>query len=99
MSVAGYHLGFDAPAFARHVFKNYHDKLFGLHLSDNDGTFDVHHVHGADSWQLKMVDEYYDFLEDKPVGFEWNRKTNDERCIRQGLEFVMNRYKGVHFHV
>jgi len=90
--VASRIFGFDAQECASHLLMEYPHKIFELHLSDNDGSFDFHKVHGADSWQLHFVEEFAEELKTVPIVFEWSHKTNTVGEIRQGVRAMIERF-------
>jgi len=92
LCVAGHFLGFDSVDYARHLLKEYHDKIFQLHLSDNDGSFDFHYVHSKDSWQMKVLKEFYDFFEKKPITFEWDSRANNAQEISKGIQLLQKEF-------
>jgi sugar phosphate isomerase/epimerase len=77
--------GFDRAGFVREVLDNYADKVFEIHISENDGTGDTHDITAEDSWQLDVAG--WEALRDVPVTFEWRGVDSEEafRCYRELL--------------
>jgi sugar phosphate isomerase/epimerase len=76
---------FDRIKFVRGVLENYADKVFEIHISENDGTGDTHDIPAEDSWQLEVAG--WEALRDVPVTFEWRGVDGAEafRCYREFL--------------
>jgi len=52
IQVAASFFGFDRDAFIDKAVDYYQDRLLGIHLSGNDGSFDQHHALSKNCWQL-----------------------------------------------
>ena len=61
--------GFDKVAFVKDVVREYGDRIFEVHISENDGTGDAHGIPGEGSWQLDVA--AFEALGEVPVTFEW----------------------------
>ena len=92
LQVAAHNLEFDGLTLARRILREYPDKVYGLHLSDNDGTFDDHQVHSPDSWQWDFLEEFSAVLHGRPVVFEWGRKTNSPETFKAGIAMLKRRF-------
>ncbi|MCF7907780.1 MAG: sugar phosphate isomerase/epimerase [Candidatus Omnitrophica bacterium] len=88
LNVAGKAFNFDPAKCAERILSEYSDKIFQLHLSDNDGTFDFHKVCSSNSWQLKLVENFYEVVKHVPIVFEWHCKTNSNEQIRDGISYI-----------
>lgn len=55
IQVASTFYGFDRDAFINKAADCNQDRLLGLHLSGNDGSFDQHHALTKDCWQLRAA--------------------------------------------
>jgi sugar phosphate isomerase/epimerase len=75
INVASYRLGFDKYEFLYELFSCYSEKIFQIHLSENDGTDDAHGICGCDSWQVRyLYDNRKCLSSDIPVTLEWSSK-------------------------
>ena len=82
LNIASSMLLFEKFEFIEELFSRYGDKIFELHLSENDGLNDIHDILSEDSWQLAVLREYSDFIKNIPVVFEW-RNSRLEDIITQ----------------
>lgn len=73
LNVAANRLGFDKSAALKKIFNAYPKKIFEIHISENDGNYDLHEVSQPDSWQIELVRQNKKFLDDIPIVFEWRR--------------------------
>ncbi len=71
LNVSSYYLGFDKFNFIERLFHDFPDKIFEIHLSENDGTGDYHFASKAGSWQISVINDNYDLVKKIPVTFEW----------------------------
>ncbi len=62
-------VGFDRMEFAREVMKGYGDRVFEMHISENDGSFDAHCIAREGSWQLEVAG--WEEAKGVPAVFEW----------------------------
>jgi len=63
---------FDARKVAHNIISKNSDKIFELHLSENDSTGDHHKITTQDSWQIKLLKEFPEILKNVPITFEWD---------------------------
>lgn len=82
LNVAANTLGFDKFALIEKVLGEYRDKLFEVHVSENDGSRDNHQVSTANSWQIKLIRENKERLSGVPIVFEWRNSSNSETYKR-----------------
>lgn len=94
LNVAAQVHGFKAIDCAQQLLSDYPDKVFELHLSENDGSADSHKVNKSDSWQLNLLEEYYSVVEKIPVVFEWQAGKNSGDSICQGFREVKEKFNG-----
>jgi sugar phosphate isomerase/epimerase len=71
LNVSSHYLGFDKITFIRDLVADFPHKIFGMHLSENDGTVDGHQGAESGSWQVAMVKRNQSLLRDIPVTLEW----------------------------
>jgi len=72
LNVASKVSGFDKYDFVEELFSDFADKIFEVHLSDNDDIYDSHNISDLDSWQIDLISKN-DFLLGKPIVFEWRK--------------------------
>lgn len=70
-NVASHYLGFDRVEGADKIFRLFSEKIFEIHLSDNDGRGDFHRITRPDSWQVEFLRARKRQLKGVPVVFEW----------------------------
>ncbi len=78
LNVASQLLNFDKFKVLDTIFSLHLDKVFEIHLSDNDGSGDSHCVTELDSWQIQFLLENRDRLQDKTLVFEWQNSATKE---------------------
>ena len=71
-NVAAKFLDFDKIEALESLFAKYKDRIFEIHISDNDGHSDSHKVTEVDSWQVEFLSKYKQFLKQVPVVLEWH---------------------------
>ena len=71
LNLAANVMGFDKLNIVERVMAEYPDKIFEVHISENDGSRDFHNVSELDSWQIGFVMDNKKFLKDVPIVFEW----------------------------
>jgi len=71
LNIAAAKLGFDRRKALDTLFGKHIDRIFEIHISENDGFNDMHGKCGLDSWQLECVADHKRSLKDVPVVFEW----------------------------
>jgi sugar phosphate isomerase/epimerase len=77
--------GFDRRGFVEDILTNYADKVFEVHISENDGMEDTHDIPAGDSWQIEVAG--WEDLREVPATFEWRGVDSAEavRCYREFL--------------
>lgn len=86
LNVASYYLGFDKNKFIDQLFVEHKEKIFEIHLSENNGRGDQHKMHESDSWQLQVVKSNYEYLSTIPVTFEWHIKDLSKNTFNHYLK-------------
>lgn len=80
--------GFDKTVFAREILLKHPDKIYELHVSENDGSMDEHNMNLEDSWQISILRQFPQIIQRVPVVFEWRYNGNTreicEHCHRVG---------------
>ena len=72
LSVAANYFKFDKKEVLDDLFSKYPDKIFELHISENDGRIDSQKVSLIDSWQIEFLTKNREALKDIPIVFEWH---------------------------
>lgn len=76
LNVAADSSGFNKFDFIDKLFSKYANKIFEIHISENNGACDSHGISNLGSWQLELVAKNK-FLHDRPVVFEWRRYSSN----------------------
>lgn len=72
LNVSSRYLGFDRDAFLDELLERFGKKIFEVHISENDGSGDVHHLTPEDSWQVRFLRANIGSLSGAPLTFEWS---------------------------
>ena len=72
LNVAANYFKFDKKKVLNNLFSKYPDKIFELHMSENDGRLDSHKILPIDSWQIEFLTKNREALKDIPIVFEWH---------------------------
>ena len=81
LNVAADCLGFNKFDATEKIFTDYADKIFEIHMSENNGNGDFHQVSDLGSWQVELIRKNKRFLNGMPIVFEW-RSVLDEQTYR-----------------
>lgn len=81
LNVAANHLRFDKFDIINRIFGNYSNKLFAIHISENDGEYDLHKLSHSNSWQIELLRQNKKALDNLPITFEW-RNSCDQRSFQ-----------------
>lgn len=73
---------FSKERFANKILSGYRDKIFELHVSENNGFWDQHNISDNNSWQIAILKEYPDIIQNIPIVFEWHNGKNTEEICR-----------------
>ncbi|MBI4395987.1 MAG: sugar phosphate isomerase/epimerase [Elusimicrobia bacterium] len=68
LNVTCHYLGLDREAAIQHAFGKYGNRIFEVHVSQNEGDFDSHDVFTRDSWMIPILKRLP--LQDKVVTLE-----------------------------
>lgn len=71
LNIAAQILGFDKYEVLDKLFSSYGDRIFEIHVSDNDGTKDFYRISALDSWQIEYLTTKSAGLKEVPVVMEW----------------------------
>lgn len=77
LNISARYLNFDKTAFLKRLLSKYRDRIFEVHISENNGLKDEHKISPLDSWQLKFIKDNYELFKDIPITFEWHSKNED----------------------
>lgn len=81
LGAASHHFDFDVQRELDRIFEH-PEKLFEIHLSENQGGRDAHGVTPLDSWQLHHLKPQLHRLGDIPIVFEWQRAATPDSARR-----------------
>jgi sugar phosphate isomerase/epimerase len=81
LNVASHYHGFDRTEFVARLFRDYPRKIFEIHLSENDGTYDHHGIPSPDSWQVAAIRE--NLAGDIPVTIEWHNTAGQVETLER----------------
>lgn len=92
LNVASDYFNFNKEEFLEDLFSKHHDKIFELHLSENDGEIDSHGVLPIDSWQIEFLLKNKEIVKNIPLVFEWRNSANPSafqrfKMIKDKLNF------------
>jgi sugar phosphate isomerase/epimerase len=76
LNVAAHCFDFIQEKFLDNLFSRYGDKIFEIHLSENDGLTDTHKISSVDSWQIEFLFRNRKALEGVPIVLEWQLLAN-----------------------
>lgn len=78
LNLASKTLSFDKLSTMDEILKKHTNKIFGIHVSENDGTADSHDVSLCGSWQIEYLCQNRERLKDVPIVMEWHKKANKQ---------------------
>ena len=82
LNVASNLLNFDKYEILNWLFSNYSGRIFEIHISENDGSKDLHRISELDSWQIKFLVDHRKNLKDIPLVLEWHNTPNEDAFER-----------------
>lgn len=77
LEITANYLGFDKFKVIEAVFSKYPKKIFEIHISENNGSRDLHQLSDVNSWQIELISRNK-FLRNIPIVFEWRRSSNKQ---------------------
>src|SRR3972149_1018948 len=77
LNVSSCYLKFDKSVFLKRLINKYGDRIFEVHISENNGLKDEHGISPMDSWQIGFIKENYDLFKDIPLTLEWHSANVD----------------------
>lgn len=83
---------FDKSKFIDNLFYKYKDKIFEIHLSENDAVSDTHEIIDEYSWQIDILKKYRDIIRGIPIVIE-GRSLDLKDVIKQ-YKVVVNNFYG-----
>ena len=72
LEVAAFHCGFNVTKTLEKILRDHASKIFEIHVSENDGRHDAHHVTSLNSWQLDFIQNNRDIFKNTRIVFEWH---------------------------
>lgn len=85
LNVSAYHLGFSINSFLKEYVSKFQNRIFEIHLSSNDGTFDNHEPLSENDWQLAALKMFKDCpgVKNKGVNLTLeSRKLEDDLILK-----------------
>lgn len=82
LEISSTRLGFDKFDTIERIFSKYLDKLFEIHISENNGKKDSHDILNSKSWQFEFLSKNKKVLKGMPVVFEWRKVCNSRAYNR-----------------
>jgi len=89
LNVASVYLNFNKNKTLTNLLTNYLDRIFEIHISENNGQTDSHKITSIDSWQIKFLYKNKKVLKDKPIVLEWHHSA--ARLAYERFEMIMDK--------
>lgn len=91
LNLASKTLGFDKLSALDEILRNHTNKIFGIHVSENNGATDSHDISLCESWQIEHLHQNRERLKNVPIVMEWHKKANRQahkmfEAIREKLK-------------
>ena len=83
LNISAYHLGFSVNVFLKEYVRKFQNRIFEIHLSSNDGTFDNHEPLSENDWQLDALKMFKDCpgVKNKGVNLTLESRNLDDDLI------------------
>ncbi len=92
LNVAANYMNFDKCEIAENLIKNYSNKIFGIHVSENNGKKDEHRILNINSWQVETLSNNRTQVKGKPITIEWfNEDENSDFAQIKTIIDVLNK--------
>jgi sugar phosphate isomerase/epimerase len=82
LNVASNSLNFDKHKILEKIISDYPDRIFEIHISENDGDGDAHQISDPGSWQIDFLKQNKKIFQDIPIAMEWWRISNIMEAYR-----------------
>lgn len=83
---------FDKFKFIDDLFHKYRNKIFEIHLSENDALSDTHEIVDKDSWQIDILKKYRDIIRGIPIVIEG--KSLDLKDVIKQYKVLVSNFDG-----
>lgn len=91
LNVASNRLIFDKETIVNNLFVKYPDRIFGIHISENDNQVDYHNISSLDSWQIEFLYKFKEKIRSIPIVLEWHSSANSSTYKR--YKIIGNKFK------
>jgi len=71
LNIASQLIGFDKNKVLADMISRFKERIFEIHLSENNGKADFHNISSIDSWQIEFLSKNKEFIKSIPVVLEW----------------------------
>lgn len=78
LNIAAARLNFDKFEALSKIVRDHKERIFEIHISENDGFNDTHGITGLDSWQVKFLAQHKKDLKNMPIILEWHNSATGE---------------------
>lgn len=92
LNVSSHYFGFEKRQFVEKLFNDFSQKIFEIHLSENDGSGDHHCATPLRSWQIEVVRDFAKENKNVPITFEWHGFDDDSSVftLLERMEGALN---------
>lgn len=88
LAISANHLKFDRYEFLKNIINNYGDKIFEIHISENDCISDLHNRININSWQLNALKLFKKLDNFKDIVFTYESRGMLISEIKNDLELI-----------
>ena len=81
-------LKFDKDEFLKKIIDKYGDRIFEIHISENDGVRDLHSRIDKDSWQLKALRYFKKLSHFEKIIFTYESRGMTIKEIKNDLQLI-----------
>ena len=79
---------FDKDEFLKKIVDKYGDRIFEIHISENDGVRDLHSRIYKDSWQLKALGYFKKLPHFEKIIFTYESRGMSIKEIKNDLQLI-----------
>lgn len=88
LTISSNFLKFDRNEFLTKIINEYGDRIFEIHISENDGVRDLHNRIDKDSWQLKALNYFKKLSHFEKIIFTYESRGMTIKEIKDDLELI-----------
>jgi len=88
LTISSNFLKFDKKEFLTKVINNYGDRIFEVHISENDGVRDLHNRINKNSWQLEALNYFKKLPHFEKIIFTYESRGMTVNEINNDLELI-----------